>query len=512
VTPPGASQKRIDHCRNLSQGGAMPHAVARARGPVCSPLITNWRMVMPRWFFSLLAMPLLAGAIASAGNTPAERLGEAIRFQTISYQDRSQINLEEFARFHVFLREQFPRVFAQLEVEVVNDYSLLMRWPGSDASLPPILFTAHMDVVPIEPGTEDDWQHPPFAGVIADGRIYGRGSLDDKLGVLGLLEAAESLLAEGFTPQRTVVFAFGHDEEISGREGAARLAERMRENGWRFAWMVDEGGMVLSDNPLLPQKPVAVINVAEKGYLTLTLVATGEGGHSSRPPKISTIGRLSAALARIEKNPFPTRIEGPVAAMLEAMAPHVDQPNRFVFNNLWLTGGLVSDRMSEDPLTESYVRTTTALTMFNAGVKENVVPQRAEAKINFRLLPGDTPEMVVSRVRELVDDPAIEITYDEWDRLPGVADDAGGGFAVISEAVKSVYPEVVVVPSLLIATTDTRHYIDLADNQYRFHGMMIETSQAASVHGTNEYVGVESYDKSIEVARQMIMLGAGQPR
>lgn len=456
----------------------------------------------------LLPALLCTSSLATAGNTPAERLAEAIRFQTVSYQDRSQIKQEEFTRLHAFLREQFPRVFSQLEVETVNEYSLLLRWPGSDSGLAPILFTAHMDVVPIEPGTEGDWEHPPFAGVVADGRIYGRGALDDKIGVLGLLEAAESLLAEGFVPERTVVFAFGHDEEISGREGAAKLAEHMREKGWHFAWMVDEGGMLMTDNPLLPGTPVAVVNIAEKGYLTLTLVATGEGGHSSRPPKVSTIGRLSTALAKLERNPFPTRLEGPVAAMLEAMAPHVDQPNQFVFNNLWLTGGLVADRMSADPLTESYVRTTTALTMFNAGVKENVVPQRAEAKVNFRLLPGDTPEGVVARVRELVDDPGIEITHDEWNQLPGVADHIGSGFAVIAEAVKSVYPDAVVAPSLLVATTDTRHYVDLADNQYRFHGMMIEASQASSVHGTNEYVGVQSYENTIEIARQMMKIGA----
>jgi carboxypeptidase PM20D1 len=282
----------------------------------------------------------------------------------------------------------------------------------------------------------------------------------------------------------------------------------MRELGWHFAWMVDEGGMLLSDNPLLPDKSVAIINVAEKAYLTLTLTATGEGGHSSRPPKVSTIGRLSAALARIETNPFPTRLVGPVEAMLEAMAPYLEQPTQFVFGNLWLTGGVVADRMSEDPLTDSYVRTTTALTMFNAGVKENVVPQRAEAKINFRLLPGDTPESVVSRITALVDDPQIEITHDDWAQVPGVSDFKGGGYAVISAAVTSVYPQAVVVPSLLIATTDTRHYIDLSDNQYRFQGMIIETSQARSIHGTNEYLGVQSYENSIEVARQMMQLGA----
>ncbi len=463
---------------------------------------------MSRYVPAMLPGLLLASSMSFAGATPAERLGEAIQFQTVSYQDRSQINLDEFRRFHEFLREAYPLVFAQLEVQTVNDYSLLLRWPGSDPALAPILFTAHMDVVPIEPGTEGGWQHPPFAGVVADGRIYGRGSLDDKQGLLSILEAAESLLAEGFVPPRTMVFAFGHDEEISGKEGAGKLAERMRELGWHFAWMVDEGGMLISDNPLLPDKDVAIVNVTEKGYLTLTLVATGEGGHSSRPPKVSTIGRLSAALVRIENNPFPTRLVGPVAAMLETMGPYLEQPNRFVFEHLWLTGGVVADRMSEDPMTNSYVRTTTALTMFNAGVKENVVPQRAEAKVNFRLLPGDTPEAVVSRITALVDDPQIKISYDEWAQVPGVSDYTGGGYKVIAEAVASVYPDAVVVPSLLVATTDTRHYIDVSDNQYRFQGMMIESSQAGSIHGTNEYLGVHSYENSIEVARQMMQRGA----
>jgi carboxypeptidase PM20D1 len=346
-----------------------------------------------------------------------------------------------------------------LDVDVVNDYSLLIRWPGSDPEVQPILFTAHMDVVPVEPGTEQDWQHPAFEGVVADERIYGRGTLDDKEGLLGVLEAAEALLAEGFAPRRTIVFAFGHDEEIGGKQGARVIAERMRELGLHFEWMVDEGGMLLSDNPMLPGKSMAMINIAEKGYLTLTLVATGDGGHSSNPPKISTIGRLSGALARIEDNPFPPRLVAPVEAMLETIAPHVGQPERFVFDNLWLTGGIVAGRMADERLTIPFVRTTTALTMFNAGVKENVVPQRAEAKVNFRLLPGDTPEMVVAHVE------------------------------------------------LLAATTDTRHYIDLVDNQYRFHGIMIASSQAKSIHGTDEYIGVDSYEKSIAVARQMMELG-----
>ena len=463
---------------------------------------------MSRFAFIVLPALLLATSISYAGSSPAERLGEAVRFKTVSYQDRNQIEYGEFGRFHEFLRATYPRVFGELQVEVVNDYSLLIRWDGSDPGLPPILFTAHMDVVPIEPGTEQDWQHPAFDGVVADERIYGRGTLDDKEGLMGVLEAAETLLAEGFVPRRSMVFAFGHDEEIGGKQGAGVIAERLRELGLHFEWMVDEGGMLLGDHPMLPGKSMAMINIAEKGYLTLTLVATGDGGHSSNPPKISTIGRLSSALARIEDNPFPPRLVAPVEAMLETIAPHVGQPESFVFDNLWLTGGLVAGRMADDRLTIPFVRTTTALTMFNAGVKENVVPQRAEAKVNFRLLPGDTPEMVVSHIEEIVNDPLIEISYDRWDNVPEVADYQGSGFTVISEAVKAVYPEAIVTPSMLTATTDTRHYIDLVDNQYRFHGIMIASSQAKSIHGTDEYIGVDSYEKSIAVARQMMAIGA----
>ena len=445
----------------------------------------------------------------SSATSPADNLARALQYRTVSEQDIGKIDYSQFELFHDFLRAAYPRVFAELDVERVNQYSLLLRWQGRDSSKLPILFTGHMDVVPIEPGTEGDWEHPPFDGIVADGKIYGRGTLDDKQGVIGLLEAAEQLLTENFQPGRTIVFAFGHDEEIGGGEGATAIAQRLAELGLHFEWMVDEGGLIVSDYPLLKDdKPLALINVAEKGYLTLTLVATGEGGHSSTPPAVSTIGRLSTALSRIEQNPFPTRLVGPVQAMLEAIGPHASQPSRFIFSQLWLTGGVVKYQMSQDRLGNAFVRTTTALTMFNGGVKENVVPQRAEAKVNFRLLPGDTPEHVLAKIVEIVDDDTIEISYQEWDDVPPVADYSGSGFAVIKEAASAVYPNVVVAPALLSGATDTRHYLDLVDNIYRFRGVMMSSSQVKGVHGTNEYIGVESFEKSIEVARQMMMLGA----
>ena len=462
---------------------------------------------MRRYLLLLIPILSLMSGAGQAGSAAAERLAEAVRFKTISYQDRSRIDYSEFLRFHDFLKSHYPRVFAELDVETVNNYSLLMLWPGSDPQLTPVMFTAHMDVVPVEPGTEIDWDYPAFEGVIDNGRIYGRGTLDDKQGLLSLMEAAESLLEEGFTPRRTVLFAFGHDEEISGLHGAVNLAARIKERGLQSAWMIDEGGFLIADSPLLPGRPLGLVSVAEKGYLTVTLSTRGEGGHSSRPPATGTIGRLSAALERVENSPYPPRLVGPVQAMFETIAPHTDQPQRFIFENLWLTGDLVASQLAEDPVTSSFVRTTTALTMFNAGVKENVIPQFAEAKINFRLLPGDTADTVVARITEIVDDPLVEISYDAWSDPSPVSDHTGDGFAVIAEAVAEVYPEAIVVPSLLVATTDSRHYVDVSDNQYRFHGNRVSMEQVNSVHGTNEFLGVESYEDMISIARQMLKKG-----
>jgi len=457
-----------------------------------------------------LGLALLLVIPAALGNTPAENLAEAVRFKTISFQDRTQIDYQQFDALNAFLTETYPRVFSQLQVELVSGYSWLIRWSGTDESLSPILFTAHTDVVPVEPGTEGDWTHPAFDGVVADGSVYGRGTLDDKQGVISLLEAAEKLLVEGYQPAREIVFAFGHDEEISGLQGAGVIAQRMKALGLEFDWMVDEGGLVLSDSPVLPGKSLAMINVAEKGYLTLTLTAQGAGGHSSSPPRVSTIGRLSSALAKIEANPFAPKLEEPVRTFLETLAPHVDQPNQFLFNNLWLTDWLVASQMAKETLTQPMVRTTTALTMFNAGVKENVIPQRAEAKVNFRLLPNDTPENVIAAIEAIIDDPNITVSHDRWNQRPGIADMQGSGFEIISAAILSVYPEAVVVPSLLQATTDTRHYVGLARNQYRFHGTQMKPEQTGSIHGTDEYISIVSLEKTVAVAEAMLRLGGAR--
>ncbi|MCZ6831844.1 MAG: M20/M25/M40 family metallo-hydrolase [Gammaproteobacteria bacterium] len=460
------------------------------------------------------ALALLGFLFTSAGvgaGPAAEHLAAAVRFPTVSHQHPGKLDSEAFNRLHRFFRSTYPETFARLKVEVVNGYSLLLEWPGQDSALAPVLFTAHMDVVPVEPGTAGDWSHPPFAGVIENGVIYGRGTLDDKLGVISLLEAVERLLQQGFAPQRSLFFGFGHDEEIGGVQGAGAIAQRFRERGLYFSWMLDEGGYIISDNPLLPERQVALVGVAEKLYLTLLLKTRGAGGHSSRPPPTTTIGRLAAAVVRVENNPFPAKIVPPIDTMLTRSAQHMEFPMSFLFGNLWLTEPLVARILGDDQVSSSFVRTTTAATMFNAGVKENVIPQAAEARINFRLLPGDTPEMVLAHVTRVVDDPEVEISAlpREGARAP-VAAMEGGGFEVISRATRSVYRDVVMLPYMMPATTDVRHYVDLADNHYRFHGALISMGQAEQVHGTNEQLAVESFEQTVAVA-VAILEAAGQP-
>lgn len=455
----------------------------------------------------LLLATLLAVSGVRAGPA-AENLAAAVRFATISHQDRAQIDAQAFLGLHEFLRQAYPRVFASLEVQVINDFSLVLTWAGSDASAKPVLFTAHMDVVPVEPVTEADWTHPAFAGVIENGVIYGRGTLDDKLGVISLLEAVERLLGQGYVPARTVVLAFGHDEEVSGLGGAAEIARYLQDQGFYFDWMVDEGGMMFSDNPLVPNKQVALVGVAEKRSMTLIFTVEGEGGHSSRPPRQTTIGRLAAAVKKVEDNPFPARIVPPIDAMLAGVAAHVPFPRNFLFSNLWLTDWLLARIMVQDPITASFVQTTTALTMFNAGVKENVIPQMAEARINFRLLPGDSAEMVIQRVTELVDDPGVKITQGATTaRQAPVASMDGPGFVTVGQAVAAVYPDAVVLPYMLPATTDVRHYLELADNHYRFHGALMGMEQAGQIHGTDEQLSVASFEKAVDIAVQMIAMG-----
>ncbi|MBT5388851.1 MAG: M20/M25/M40 family metallo-hydrolase, partial [Porticoccaceae bacterium] len=260
----------------------------------------------------------------------AERLSQSIQFQTISFQSPELKDRSQFSAFIDWVHTSYPRVHQSLDYIQLND-TMLYRWPGSDASLQPILVTGHYDVVPVIPGSESQWQQPPFSGAIVDGLIWGRGALDDKSGVLGILEAVTYLLDAGHQPQRTVYLSFGHDEEIGGREGAAAVAAYLKDQGVQLAWSLDEGSFIFDGLIAGVDSLVAAINVAEKGSITLDIVAAAEGGHSSMPPQTSAITDLARAITQLEEHPVPGGLEGLAADMFDNISRHMPFVPRVFF-------------------------------------------------------------------------------------------------------------------------------------------------------------------------------------
>src|SRR5205823_6316947 len=309
----------------------------------------------------------------------AQRLAGALRFKTISYQDSSQFDAREFDGFQRYLRTTFPKLHAALKLGKVNGYGLLYEWAGSDPSAPPIVLLAHQDVVPVEPGTETRWTEPPFEGSNAGGYVGGRGALDDKGSLVGLCEAVEHLLGAGAgaKPRRTVYLAFGYDEEVGGRRGAARIAELLASRHVHPDFVLDEGGGLATGFIPGIGAPVALVGIAEKGYVTVELTAQAEGGHSSMPPPATAVGILAAAITRLEAHQMPRAIRGPTADMFDYLGPEMSFAPRLVMANRWLLGGILTGRFGTTPQGNALLRTTTAPTVLQAGVKENVLPSTA---------------------------------------------------------------------------------------------------------------------------------------
>ncbi|HEB88329.1 MAG TPA: M20/M25/M40 family metallo-hydrolase [Deltaproteobacteria bacterium] len=466
-----------------------------------------------------LALSIMIGLLFGGGGTAlasprseeiAERLAGAIRFETVSPEDPAEFDPEPFVAFAAYLRDLYPRTHATLDLERINEHTLLFEWKGTNPDLAPALFMAHLDVVPVEGAAVEAWTHPPFAGEIVDGFVWGRGALDVKSGVIFWLEAIESLLAGGFTPERTIYLSLGHDEEIGGQHGAVAVAERFRSLGIHPAFLFDEGGLILDGHPLLPEATTALVITAEKSYYTVQLTAHGVSGHSSMPPKHTAIGKLARAIERVENHPMPAKIVRPLRDMLEAASPHVSLGRRFAFRNLWLTGGLVKKSFLEDQVSAPLVRTTFAVTLVSGGVKDNVIPERAQATINVRMLPGDTPEDVIEHLTRVIDDPEIEIEGTTWGMAPEPAPVDGIAFPLASEAIRSVYPQAIVLPGLISGATDSRHFTGIVDEIIRFVPERVHVSQADGAHGRDERIAVEYLADSVAIATGMVRR-AGKP-
>lgn len=471
------------------------------------------------WRTLTLDMPPPGGGTGTAHPASAEEaaraaahLGEAIRLQTISYQrglddERTRASAEALVRFRDFIAATYPAFSDAATREIVSGYSLLFTWAGSDPTLAPVLLMSHMDVVPVAPGTEKDWTHPPFDGAVADGFVWGRGAIDCKGSLISILEAAEGLAAQGFRPKRTIMFAFGHDEEISGLEGDKKIAELLASRGIKLAFVDDEGGMVTEGAVGGIASPVALIGIAEKGYMSLELTAHAKGGHSSVPPaqEATAVGKLARAMTRVGDAPFESGIDGPTRAMLEAFAPASSFGRKLVFANLWLFEPLVVQMMKSDPRSAAQLRTTIAPTMLKAGVKENVLPPEAEGIINFRIHPRDTVKSVTGHVAAAIDDPEVSL-----DMLPGgreaskVSDMKGPAFGLLRRMISESFPDALIAPNLTVAGTDSRHYLPLTDNVFRFIPLRVTADELAGFHATNERVRVAALAEAIGFYRNLM--------
>ncbi len=440
------------------------------------------------------------------------RLGAAIRIPTISAPDQPP-DQEAAGAFGELLAAAFPRFHQAATREVVNGGALLFTWPGRDPSAAPVVFSSHLDVVPIDPGTVGQWTYPPFSGSIADGFVWGRGAFDDKGNLMATLEAAEMLVASGFTPTRTIVVLIGHDEENGGSLGARRLAAVLASRQVRPAFLTEEGGFVGPGTLIGIQRTTALVGIAEKGSVSVRLTVDAPGGHSSMPPAHTAIGRLAAALARLEAHQMPARFTTATEQTLDALAPEMPFGRRLLMANRWLFGPLLLRGMVRSPQLASSVRTTTAPTMVQAGIKENVLPTQATAVVNFRILPGDTIDGVLAHVRATVGDPAIRV--EPATRVPArnpsrISPTDAEPFRVIARTVGEVFPDAVVVPNLLMAATDAVHYEGLTEHVYRLSPLALDRLEM--VHGINERVSTASYVRGVQfMARLMENAAGGRP-
>lgn len=428
----------------------------------------------------------------------AGRLSAAIRCRTVNDgQDYSA-----FDELQSLMRVSYPHIMRAGSFETIG-HSVLITLPGTEKRLRPCLFMAHQDVVPVVAGTEKDWTHGAFSGDISGGYIWGRGTLDIKNQVFGLLEAAEYLLARGERPRRTVYFAFGEDEETFNT-GAQAISDELKARGVELEFVLDEGGGTIEQGTAYgaPEAYISYINLMEKGYADLRLSVKSAGGHSSRPFGGTSLGWLARAISRICEAPFPAALSEPVRGSFRALAPFItQQPLRELAAEIDANADKIAEYCLGVPELFPLVTTTAAPTMIEGGSAAcNVMPQNMTAVINLRLAPGDTPEHVMEHCRRAVDDGTVELSFLQANPPSACARSDGFGYAELVRAMERYYCGVVFIPSMTAGATDAHCYEQLCDTCLRCSPFIADPAEsAAGVHGTNERISLRSYMQGIRV-------------
>ncbi|KAF0035714.1 N-fatty-acyl-amino acid synthase/hydrolase PM20D1.2 isoform X1 [Scophthalmus maximus] len=427
------------------------------------------------------------------------RFKEAVRIPTVSFS-REQSNTTALRHFHTFLRRAFPKIFSSSLVhhELVANYSHLFRVEGSQPDLVPYLLLAHIDVVPAS--ESDDWEAPPFSAKEIDGFIYGRGTIDNKSSVMGILEALEYLLGKGYAPRRGFYIGLGHDEEVGGLKGALNMVRVLKQRGVQLSFVLDEG-LAIADGIIVGlEGPAALIGLTEKGMAHVKLRVSTAPGHASMPPRETCIGILAAAVKRLEENPMPRLFGyGPERETFEHLAHKFGLPLKFIMSNLWLFSPVLGRLLERKPETNGLVRTTTAVTMFNAGVKDNVLPSHAEAHVNLRIHPAQSLQEVLDQIHSTVGDQRVKIELISGFEAPPVSssDEKSFGFQIIKKTVLDVFPTVTVAPGICIANTDSQHFKDLTKDIYRFLPVWLTPGDTQRIHGINERISKKNYEEYV---------------
>jgi len=446
--------------------------------------------------------------IASFGNESADHLSQAVRFPTISYSATSPIDTAAFSGYIDFITKTYPKIKEKLTREVFNNFGLLYTWKGKNPSMKPMILMAHMDVVP--PGDTSAWLKKPFSGENDGKYIWGRGTLDDKAAMISILEAVERLLSEGYEPERTIYLSFGYDEEISGTRGAGTIANALKERGVEAEFVLDEGMAITNGMVPMMKKPVALVGTSEKGYLSVKLVVEMAGGHSSTPEKESALIVLNRAIYNLVNRQMKAKISGPVDDFIRYIGPEMPFYARTIFANKWLFKGILLNVYQGSASGNALVRTTTAPTLIQAGIKDNVIPTKAEAVVNFRILSEENSGDVIKHIENVVSDKRVKIIpLEEGKSEPTpVSPTDVKGFLNVFTALRQIYPEVAVAPTLMLGSSDSRHFSVVTKNIYRFAPIVVNSEDMTRIHGLNERTAIEDFKRGIGFYYRLIQISS----